>query len=83
MGVKRPEGERYRKPGRPNIHCWVWTDSTTALPGLVLEWRFTAVDRWQAHVVYVDSAALVQQWFPGTQVTRAGVSEPGREGRPY
>ena len=83
MGVKRPEGERYKKPARSSVHCWVWTGSTTAMPGLVLEWRFTAVDRWQAWVVYVDRTTLIQQWFPGERVTKAGVSEPDQTGRPY
>ena len=88
MGVRRPEGERYRKPNRRPVRCWVWTDSTTALPGLVLEWRKTKELRWEARVVYTDArteagSKLTEQWFPGHFVTQAATADPDGAGRPY
>lgn len=88
MGVKRPEGERYRKPGRPNVHCWVWLNSTTAMPGLVLEWRKTKDLRWQARVIYTDmrlteGSRLTEQWVPGHVVTQASTNEPEVDGQPF
>lgn len=88
MGVKRPEGERYRKPGRPNVHIWVWLDNSTAVPGLLLEWRKTKDLRWQARVIYTDEriengSRITEQWVPGDIVMQAVTNEPGVDGKPF
>lgn len=59
---------RYPGPDAARRHCWVLATATERgpWPGLILEWRRTNSDDWQARVVYVPNprdTRTVEMWF--------------------
>jgi hypothetical protein len=63
--------KRYPRDPAPDArrrHCWVLATANERgpWPGLILEWRRTPSDDWQARVVYVPNprdTRTVEMWF--------------------
>jgi hypothetical protein len=65
---------RYPGPDNSRRHCWVLATANERgpWPGLILEWRRTNSDDWQARVVYVPDprrTRTIEDWF-GQQLLR-------------
>lgn len=76
--------KRYPRQPAPDArrrHCWVLATATERgpWPGLVLDWRRTRIDEWQALVVYVPREnQVVQEWFAAGLLRPLDAPPPSR-----
>lgn len=76
---QKAEHQPASRPECPARHCWIVApiDGAPERPGLLLQWRQVAGDRWEGQVTYLAELrpgdwSSVTEWLPSEVLRTAG-----------